>query len=151
MKIEVIIMQRKELVNTFRSQGKIKGGKPCVIYLKNNIGKIYNEGYGDFILSQKNNDLFFQKIGGFFVKKLVPKDDFKINISNLSEYALEQRVLENILCLYTKDKCFIEIHYNKGIPDTYQTEDNICRIIKITDFCILPNYISNNFYRNYKK
>ena len=51
-------MQRKELVNTFRSQGKIKGGKPCVIYLKNNIGKIYNEGYGDFILSQKNNDLY---------------------------------------------------------------------------------------------
>lgn len=27
----------------------------------------------------------------------------------------------------------------------------ISRIIKITDFCILPNYISNNFYRNYKK
>lgn len=28
---------------------------------------------------------------------------------------------------------------------------NISRIIKITDFCILPDYISNNFYRNYKK
>ena len=40
MKIEVIIMQRKELVNTFRSQGKIKGGKPCVIYLKNMLMKI---------------------------------------------------------------------------------------------------------------
>ena len=30
-------------------------------------------------------------------------------------------------------------------------DKNISRIIKITDFCILPNYISNNFYRNYKK
>ena len=28
---------------------------------------------------------------------------------------------------------------------------NISKIIKITDFCILPDYISNNFYRNYKK
>lgn len=28
---------------------------------------------------------------------------------------------------------------------------NTSEIIKITDFCILPDYISNNFYRNYKK
>lgn len=30
-------------------------------------------------------------------------------------------------------------------------DKNISKIIKITDFCILPNYISNNFYRNYKR
>ena len=28
---------------------------------------------------------------------------------------------------------------------------NTSEIIKITDFCILPDYISNNFYRNYKR
>ncbi len=30
-------------------------------------------------------------------------------------------------------------------------DKNISRISKITDFCILPNYISNNFYKNYKQ
>lgn len=122
-------MQRRRIVMELRNSGKLKGVKPCMIYLKNNLGKIYNEGHADFVMSMKDNTLYFQRISSV-LKQLKPKDDFSLDLRRFREYAFFQHSFYNVLCLYDKDKRYIEIHYNKGVPDTYPTEDNINRIIK---------------------
>ncbi len=125
-------MQRREIIMNLRANGKLKGVKPCMIFLKNNLGKIYNEGQADFVMSIKGDILYFQKIT-FFLKRLKPADDFTLNLNIIKEYAFFKKSFSNTLCLYDKDKRFIEINYNKGIPDTFPTEDNINRIIKILE------------------
>lgn len=125
-------MQRKEIIMNIRSSGQLKGLKPCFVFLRQNIGKIYTGTQADFIMSLKNNTLYFQKLS-FLFRKLKPKDDFELNIKMFKEYAILKRTLENILCLYDHKKNFIEIHYHKGIADTYITEDNIARICKVLD------------------
>ena len=125
-------MQRKEIIMNVRSSGYLKGLKPCYVFLRQNIGKIYNGTQADFIMSLKNKVLYFQKIS-FFFKKLKPKDDFELNITKFKEYAIFEKTFENILCLYDRNNNFIEIHYHKGIPDTYITEDNISRMCKLFD------------------
>lgn len=123
-------MQRRRIVMELRNSGKLKGVKPCMIYLKNNLGKIYNEGQADFVMSLKNDRLYFQKIT-LILKRLKPKDDFSVDLKTINEYAVFEKMYYNTLCLYDINKRFIEIHYNKGIADTYPTEDNISRIIKV--------------------
>lgn len=122
-------MQRRQIIMNLRTSGHLKGVKPCMVFLKNNLGKIYNEGQADFVMSIKDDKLFFQKIT-FLFKKLKPKDDFELNLNNIVEYTLIERSLYNVLCLYDNKKRYIEINYHKGIADTFPTEDNICRIIK---------------------
>lgn len=126
-------MQRRRIVMDLRTSGLLKGVKPCVIYLKNNLGKIYNEGQADFVLTIKNNRfLNFQKLS-FFLHRLKPKDDFTLDLNNFKEYSFFQHMYYNTLCIYDNHKRFIEIHYNKGVSDTYPTEDNMSRIIKILE------------------
>lgn len=125
-------MQRRRIVMELRTGGKLKGGKPCMVYLKNNLGKIYNGGQADFVMTLKNDTLNFQRIT-FILKRLKPADDFSVNLKTIKEYALFNRTLYNVLCLYDINNRFIEINYNKGIPDTYPTEDNISRIIKVLE------------------
>lgn len=125
-------MRQKEILMNVRSSGHLKGLKPCYIFLKQNIGKIYNGTQSDFIMSLKGKTLYFQKITLFF-KKLKPKEDFELNLAMFKEYALFRRTISNVLCLYDKNKNFIEIHYHKGVPDTFITEDNIARICKVLD------------------
>lgn len=125
-------MNRKQIIMDLRANGKLKGVKPCMVFLKNNLGQIYTEGQADFVMSIKGDTLYFQKIT-LFLKRLKPKDDFSVNLNNFKEYAFFQKALSNTLCLYDDKKRFLEINYNKGIPDTYMTEDNISRIIKIIE------------------
>ena len=43
-------MEKRELLLALRREGKLKGHKPCFVYLKHNLGKIYNEGSAKFII-----------------------------------------------------------------------------------------------------
>ncbi len=125
-------MQRRRIIMELRNSGKLKGVKPCMIYLKNNMGKIYNEGHADFVMSIKDNTLYFQKLSSF-LRQLKPKEDFSLDLRRFKEYAFFQHSFYNVLCLYDKDKRYIEINYNKGIADTFPTEDNVNRIIKVLE------------------
>lgn len=125
-------MNRRELIKNLRTSGKLKASKPAVVFLKANYGKIYNGGYSNFIMTIKNSDvLYFQKLSLF--NTLKPKGDFSIELKDFVSYCLKEDTMANVLFLYNKDKNFIGICYHKGIPDTYQTEENINRMIKIFD------------------
>ena len=125
-------MQRRTIIMNLRNYGKLKGVKPCFISMKNNLGKIYTEGQADFVMSIKNDKLYFQKLT-FFLRRLKPADDFSLDIRTLRSYALFEKPYHNILYLYDVNKRFLEIHYFKGTPDMYPTEDNILRIIKVLE------------------
>ena len=125
-------MQHRAIIMELRNTGKLKGVKPCVVYLKRNMGNIYREGQADFVMTINKNMLNFQKLS-FFLKKLKPNDDFSIDLRIIKEYTFVSRTFNNTLCLYDSNKRFIEIHYNKGIADTYITEDNVSRIIKVLE------------------
>lgn len=122
-------MQRRRIIMELRNTGKLKGVKPCVIYLKRNMGNIYREGQADFVMTKNKNVLHFQKLS-LFLRKLRPKEDFTIDLRIIKEYAFITKPFNNTLCLYDRNNRYIEIHYNKGISDTFTTEDNISRIIK---------------------
>ena len=121
-------MDRRNLVQTLRVNGELKGVKPCVIFLKRNNGNIYLNGMATFVMTMKNNKLNFQRISTFF-HDLKPKEDFEIDLTRFESYIHVERSYYNILCLFAKNRNFIEINYDKGTPDTYPTEDNIHRII----------------------
>ena len=71
-------MNKQEFLLEMRKNHTLKGRKPCFISLRFNAGKIYNEGYSEFIMSFKDGILYFQKLTMFF-KKLKPALDFELN------------------------------------------------------------------------
>ena len=125
-------MQRREIIMALRNEGKLKGLKPCYIYLKQNLGKIYNDGQSDFVMSLKGDILYFQKLT-IILHRLKPKYDFELNLKRFVTYSIVEHRLSNCLYLYDKQGYFIEICYHKGIPDTAPTEININRIIKVLE------------------
>ncbi len=122
-------MDRKTMLLEMRQTGTLKGKKPAFIFLKLNCGKIYNEGTADFIMSFKDNILYFQRLSTFF-KVLKPKKDFELNVKRFCEYDFKRDRYVATLTLFDKAGFFIEIHYQTGTPDTYKTEDSIARLIK---------------------
>ena len=123
-------MNRKEIVLEIITQRKLKGHKPAVVMLKKNIGKIYLEGTADFILSFKENTIYFQRLS-FLTKKLVPQKDFTLPIDTIKSYHLRQiNIAMNCLSLYTADRNFIEIFYATHTTDTYESEQNIKALIQ---------------------
>ena len=117
-------MDRRYIVQSLRVNGQLKGVKPCVIFLKKNNGDIYLNGMATFVMSIKNDKLYFQRISTFF-HELKPKDDLELDLNRFESYVHVSRSYYNILCLYCKNRNFIEINYDKGTADTYPTEDNI--------------------------
>ena len=122
-------MDKKEFIQTLRSNRIIKGNRPAYVYLRKNFGNIYKGRKSDFILSIRKNELHFQKVTLF--KGLRPKDDFTLNINDFVHFKfIAYNILFNSLCLYDKDRNFIEIHYDTKRKDSYETEVNMDDIVK---------------------
>ena len=122
-------MDRQAYLMDMRQNGKLKGKKAAFVFLKNNIGRIYNEGQSDFILSEKNGKLFFQKLSPIF-HVLKPKGDFELPISRFKSYKYERKSYVAKLTLFDKHGFFIEIWFQTGLKETYSTESNIMLLIK---------------------
>lgn len=123
-------MDRRAYLMNMRKAGLLKGQKPCFISLRTNLGKIYNEGSADFIMSYRNGILYFQRLSLIF-RSLKPKLDFEVHAGRFVEYKFVKKNFINTLYLYDKDGCYIEIHYQKGNLETASTEDNIQRIVDL--------------------
>ncbi len=122
-------MDRKGILLDLRNEGKLKGLKPCFINLRPNIGKIYNGGSGTFIMTIRDNILYFQKLS-FFLHRLQPSDDFTVNAKRFTEYKIDRRTALAVLYLYDSEGRFLQIIYQIGTRESFATEDNISRIIK---------------------
>ena len=104
-------MNRKELVMQYRVTRQLKGHRPTVIYLKKNIGKIYEEGTADFIMSLGKEELFFQRLSTF-KKRLLPQKDFELSLARIKSYHLRDiNPFTKCLTFYTAESFFIEIYY----------------------------------------
>lgn len=124
-------MNRKDLVMQYRAARQIKGHRPGIIFLKRNIGKIYNGGTADFIISIGKENLYFQRLS-FFTKRLMPEKDLAIHLPRIKTYNLRPvNTLTKCLTLYTAEKFFIEIFYYCNLADGYETEENIASIIQM--------------------
>ena len=123
-------MDRRAYLLNMRKAGLLKGQKPCFITLRQNLGKIYNSGSADFIMSYRNGVLYFQ-ILSLFLRNLKPKLDFEVHTGRFTEYKFVNKNFMNTLYLYDADGNYLEIHYQKGNIETASTEDNIQRIIDI--------------------
>lgn len=123
-------MNQSDTILFYRTNRKIKGLRPSIISLKKNIGKIYLEGQADFIMSLGKEEIFFQRLS-LFTKKLIPQKDFSLSLARIKSFNLrEETIVSNCLTLYTFEKQFIEIRYNKGTPSTYESETNVKELIK---------------------
>ncbi len=125
-------MNRTQIVQNLRVSGRLKGKKPAVVFLKKNVGEIYNEGVAYFVMTEKNGVLNFQRLTTF-TKSLKPEKDFSIELKDFNKYLFVTRSFYNILCLYNSKRQFIEINYDKGTPDTYQSEENISLLIEMLE------------------
>ncbi len=125
-------MNRTQIVQNLRVSGRLKGKKPAVVFLKKNLGQIYTKGMAYFVMTEKNGMLNFQRLTAF-TKSLKPEEDFSINLKDYKNYLFAKRNFYNILCLYNSKRQFIEINFDKGIPDTYQSEDNIAALIEMME------------------
>lgn len=124
---------RKEVIMELRVTRKLKGKKPCFIYMKKNKGEIYNEGQSDFVMTITDKYIHFQKLS-FFLRKLQPEKDFKIERSIIKTYSVYQiNIATNMLNLYTVDRKYLQIYFNVGIADTIETENNINEIIGLLE------------------
>lgn len=121
-------MNRTRIVHNLRVSGRLKGKKPAIVFLKKNDGQIYDKGIAYFVMTEKNGMLNFQRLTTF-TKSLKPELDFSIELKNFKKYLFAQRGFYNILCLYNDKKQYIEINYDKGTFDTYQSEENISLLI----------------------
>ncbi len=124
-------MGRKETIMEMRVNRLLKGKKPCYVYLRQNIGQIYEGGQSDFIMSITNNFIHFQKLS-FFLRRYKPEKDLKVDRKSIKSYThYNMNIATMTLILYTYDKKYIQIFYNTGIADTAETENNILGIINM--------------------
>lgn len=126
-------MNRKQIIMQYRTSRMLKGHRPCVIFLKQNAGKIYTQGTADFIMSIGKENLYFQRLS-MFTKKLLPDKDFSFRLERIKSYNV--RLVNSVvkcLTLYTFEKFYIEIFFYIRTADTYETETNIAGIIKMLE------------------
>ena len=121
-------MNRQQFLLEMRTEHTLKGRKPCFVSLRFNAGKIYNDGYSEFVLSFKDGILYFQKLSRFF-KKLTPKKDFTLHADRFIYYKIEDKRFMKILYLYDNTGRYIDICFQTGTYETVSTENNIQRII----------------------
>ena len=123
-------MNQKDLLISLRSSGVLKGIKPVAVKLNKNKGGIYLDGKADYVMTIKDNILYFQRLS-VFLKKPLPNLDFSVNLNNFKEYSvLTINSYVNCLYLYNKKNQYLEMYYLKGTRDTYFSEDNLFRMIK---------------------
>ena len=136
-------MDRKAILLNLRQNGKLKGLKPCFVNLRNNIGKIYNGGSGTYIMTLRDNTLYFQKLT-FLFHRLAPKEDFSVNAKRFIEYRIDRKTGYALLNFYDKDGRFLPIFFQTGTKATFSTEENISRIIKELKSFGLKEEVMNN-------
>jgi len=125
-------MNRRRIIQNLRVSGRLKGKKPAIVFLKKNVGGIYKGGIAYFVMTEKNGMLNFQRLTTF-TKSLKPELDFSVELKDFKKYLYVQRGFYNILCLYNTKKQFLEINYDRGTPDTYQSEENISLLIDMLE------------------
>ncbi len=137
-------MDRKAILLKLRQEGKLKGLKPCFVSLRQSKGGIYNGASGTFIMSIRDNFLYFQKLSPF-LHRLQPREDFKINFLRFKEYYIEKKTVYKILNLYSEGGSYLDILYQFGTRDTFASEDNLARILKILNENNVKEIFDNEF------
>ena len=122
-------MDRKGIVMNLRQEGKLKGVKPCIVYLRQNLGRIFGGPYGHFVMSYKNDRMYFQRLSKF-IHRPKPKDDFDISSRMFVEYFVLNKRGGYILYLYDSEGRYMEILFPTGTPDTLPYADNVFRMIR---------------------
>ena len=85
-------MNRRSFLLEMRKSGQLKGDKPCFVVLKY---KDENRSYrGEYILSQRYDNLYLQKINRLF-EMLRPKDDFSVGIHSFIGFKIESNNSRN--------------------------------------------------------
>lgn len=120
-------MTRQELLLSMRKSHTLKGLKPAFVTLRMNAGKIYSGPFGNFILSLRDNILYFQKISTF-LRRLQKKYDFEINAKRFNRFQIINKNYFKVLYLYDSEGCYLEITYMYGNREFASTEENIYRI-----------------------
>ena len=120
-------MDKKQRLFEMRKSNKLKGLKPCFIFLKNNVGKMYNGGRANFIMSYNKETLYFQKLT--FFNNLSEKEDFEINAKRFINYQMFDFGITKMLTLVDKNGMFIQVFYKVRRKSSITTEDNIERIL----------------------
>ena len=121
-------MDRRSFLMEMRRAHQLKGDKPCFV-----VTKFYdnNRRYkGQYILSLRNDILYFQKISRLF-EMLRPSDDFEVNIFSFIGFKVEGLKRRNSLILYKENGDILPIDYMVGLRETFSTEENIERICKV--------------------
>lgn len=121
-------MNRRSFLLEMRKSGQLKGDKPCFVVLKY---KDENRSYrGEYILSQRYDNLYLQKINRLF-EMLRPKDDFSVSIHSFIGFKIESNNSRNSFILYKENGELLKMDYMVGLKETFSTEENIERIAKV--------------------
>ena len=121
-------MERRELLLKMRKEHTLKGLKPAFVSLRINQGKIYSGPFGSFIMSLRDNVIYFQKISTF-LKRLQPKYDFQIKATRFKSYLVITKSYYKCLYLYDEEGRYLEISYLYGTKNTASSDENIFRMI----------------------
>ena len=121
-------MDRRSFLMEMRKAHQLKGDKPCFVVIKfSNNGKKYK---GEYILSLRDDILYFQKINRLF-EILRPVDDFNLNVFDFIGFIIKRLNRRNSLILYKENEDILSIDYMVGLRETFSTEENIERICKV--------------------
>ena len=122
-------MDRKSFLLEMRKAGQLKGQKPCFVMVKYRLDRFY---HGEYIMSIKEDTLYFQKINRLF-QMLRPQDDFILKINEYDFYKFETKRARASLILYKSNSDIFTLDYMIGTKETFATEDNMERIAKCFD------------------
>lgn len=121
-------MDRRNIIMTMRQDGTLKGMKPCIVYLRQNLGKIYGGPFGNFVMSYKEGRLYFQRLSTFF-HALKKEDDFSFPINMFNQFYTINKRHGYYLYLHDKDGRYMEILFPTGTRDTLPYADNVFRML----------------------
>lgn len=121
-------MNRRSFLLEMRQSGQLKGDKPCFVVLKySDESRIYR---GEYIFSQRNDNLYFQKINRLF-EMLRPKDDFTVKVNSFIGFKFEYSSRRNSFILFKENGDILKLDYMVGLKETFSTEENMERIAKV--------------------
>lgn len=138
-----MFMNRKNIIQNFRTNGLLKGRRPAVVNIFKNYGGYKNEG-GYFVLTIKDdNTLSFQAFTRF-LHNIDVNRDFLIKPEEITSFAISYtNKYMGCFAIYLTQRRFIPCYFAANTMDAYESVTGIKYIASKLEDCGKKD-LSNN-------
>lgn len=125
-------MKFKDITLKLRTEGHLRGEKPCVVVVPKNNGKLYS-GKNDetYVMTiTKDRMLYFHGLSRWF-KEYEPKKDFRLKLDGIKSYTKDKvNKVTDLYTFSTSTGLYFPIKVVHSMKGTYETDVNLSAVLR---------------------